>query len=49
MPVVSTPAKRTSKMKRKRSCTTPGCKLEQGHLGLCSCAVIGHKRSCGAA
>ncbi len=45
MPVVSTPAKR---MKRKR-CSTPGCRLEQGHLGLCSCAVIGHKRICGAA
>ena len=49
MAVVLTRAKRTSKMKRKRSCDTPGCKLEQGHLGLCSCAVIGHKRSCGAA
>eukprot|EP00966_Prymnesium_polylepis_P201781 4675306-Prymnesium_polylepis.1 len=29
MAVVLTPAKRTLKMKRKRSCDTPGCKLEQ--------------------
>ena len=44
--VVSTPVKQATKMKRKR-CGTPGCSLEDGHIGLCSCAVIGRKRSCG--
>ena len=29
-------------------CGTPGCDLEAGHIGLCSCAVIRRKRVCGA-
>lgn len=29
---------------KKRACGTPGCKLFDGHIGLCSCAVIQGKR-----
>eukprot|EP00966_Prymnesium_polylepis_P270754 6255055-Prymnesium_polylepis.2 len=31
--------------KRKRSCGTPGCSFADGHIGLCSCAVLIAKRS----
>lgn len=37
--------KKDSRPKTKRVCGTPGCRLFDGHIGLCSCAVIKEKRS----
>ena len=45
---MSAPAKQGAKMKRKRVCGTPGWELADGHIGLCSCAIVQHKRVCGA-
>ena len=31
--------------KKKRTCGTPGCTFEDNHIGLCSCATVGGKRT----
>lgn len=48
LPTAAVASPPVTKMKRKRVCGTPGCNFDDGHIGLCSCALLRRKRTCGA-
>jgi len=44
-PLLATTPIKYFRKKHTRECGTPGCKLPDNHIGLCSCATVGKKRT----